>query len=253
MTVRPETSSRAHVQNPLVAEVRSFQPGFAARPLRQNHLNVRNAPGSRHDAVVRALQRYLDVKPRRQPSADPRDEASVARHPQGLLEAGSRWAQDVFYQFTDNGATNYQLRPDYRLWGGTLELELKGAGRTSVSAPATGAGAEASGAAAPAEAGKFGYDPANAAQETQARMNEILAARQGASREAVKVGPPTMNDNPYFDPAFAAQNAIKKMRADLAGENRAASPRDIQAGLDRAQRIRDAFFRSGPVLDSQNI
>jgi hypothetical protein len=249
MTVRPETASRAHVQNPLVAEVRSFQPGPAARPPRQNHLNVHSAPGSRHDAVVRALQRYLDVKPRRQPSADPRDEASAARHPQGLLEAGFRWAQDVFYQFTDNGAAHYQLQPDYRLWGGTLELELKGAGRTAVSAPATGTGAEASGAGAD----KFGYDPANAAQETQARMNEILAARQGAQREAILVGPPTMNYNPYFDPAFAAQNAIKKMRADRAGESRAASPRGIQAGLDRAQRIRDAFFHPGPALDSQNI
>jgi hypothetical protein len=253
MTVRPETSSRAHVQNPLVAEVRAFQPGPAARPLRQNHLNVQNVPGSRHDAVVRALQRYLDVKPRRQPSADPRDEASVARHPQGLLEAGFRWAQDVFYQFTDNDAAHYQLQPDYRLWGGTLEMELKSAGRTAVSAPATGAGAGASEAEAPTSVGKFGYDPANAAQETQAKMNEILAARQGSPREAVLTGPPGMNDNPYFDPAFAAQNAIKKMRADLAGDDRAASPRGIQAGLDRAQRIRDALFQPGPALDSQNI
>jgi len=284
LTFSPEAAPRAHVQNPQVAEVRSFQPGFVARPVRQNIFYVRNDPGSRMDAVVRALQRYFNVRPRREPWADPRDEASVARHPQGLIQAEARWAQDIFYQFTDNGAAHYQFRPSYRLWAGALNLEFKGAGPTAVSAPA---------ARAPvAAAENFGYDPAKAAQETQARINELLAAHQaGPPSEAALVGPPNMAENPYFDPAHAAQNAIRKMRAllspdqgggssigppnmtdnpyfdpalaaqnamakmqtDLAGGRRAASPQDVQAGLERAQRIRDVFFRPGSVLESQPV
>ncbi|MDR2934890.1 MAG: hypothetical protein LBV70_03280 [Candidatus Adiutrix sp.] len=246
MTARPEAVPGVHVQNPLVAEVRSFRSGPGARPPRLNVLNVRNDPGPQYDAVIRALQRYFNVRPRRQPTADPRDEASVARHPQGLLQAGARWSQDMFYQFTDNGAATYQLRPDYRIWGGTLDMALNGSGWTTVSAPA---------AAAPGMAADDSghYDPANAAQEALARINEILAAHDGSRREAVRVGPPALADNPYFDPAFAAQNAFRKMQADLAGGSPAARAGEVQAGLDRAQSIRDGFFRSGPALDAQNI
>jgi hypothetical protein len=205
----PESAPRARVQNPLAAEVRSFRPGPGARPPRHNVLYIRNDPGPQNDAIVRALQRYFDTRPRRQPTADPRDEASVARHPQGLLEAGARWAQDMFYDFTDNGAANYQVRPDYRLWSGTLELKLNGPGLTTVSAPA----AEASAAAD----NFYYYDPVNAAQEAQARTNELLSPPPADPfLKASWTGPPLMADNPYFAPAFAGQNTQNKINELLA-------------------------------------
>ena len=205
----PATVPRAQVPNPLVAEVRSFEPGPGIQMARRNVLNVQNDPGHQDDGVIDALQRYFNVRPRREPSADPRDEASVVRHPQELVQSSARWTQDMFYQFTDNGAANYQVRPDYRAWGGRLDLELTGAGQTSVSAPATRAprpGAAAIG-------GPGYYDPANAAQEAQAKTTELLSRPAGSS--AIRVGPPGLLDNPYFDPPFTARNVVSQIRADL--------------------------------------
>jgi hypothetical protein len=234
----PATLPRALASNPLVAEVRSFRPGPGAQAARQNVLNVRNDPGPQDDGVIKALQRYFNVQPRRGPSADPRDEASVVRHPQGLVQSSARWDQDMFYQFTDNGAANYQIRPDYRAWGGRLDLELTGAGQATVSSPSTRA--PQPGATA---VDKFGYyDPANAAQEALRRMQADLAP---GNFSPTLVGPPNMADNPRFDPSFAAQNAFRRMRADLPDGSR---PLRAQADMDRAQEIRDNFFRTGPSL-----
>ncbi|MDR2725134.1 MAG: hypothetical protein LBC90_03510 [Candidatus Adiutrix sp.] len=208
MAQGPATLPRAYVQNPQVAEVRSFQPAPGAHHLRQNVLNVQNDPGPQNDAVTRALQRYFHVQPRRQPSADPRDEASVVRHPQGIIQSGARWDQDLYYQFTDNGAASYQVRPDYRAWGGRLDMELTGAGQTTVFSPATRAPQPG---ATPVD--QFGYyDPANAAQQSMARMTETLSRRPYVGP---RVGPANMVDNPYFDSAFAGQNAVSQIRADL--------------------------------------
>ena len=126
-----------HVQNPLVAQALSFRPAPGAHPGGQKVLNVQNDPGPREDRVINALQRYFKVRPRREPSADPRDEASVARHPQGLIQSSARRDQDQFYHFTNNGAASCQFRPEYAAWGGRLNLKITGAGQTTVSAPAT--------------------------------------------------------------------------------------------------------------------
>jgi len=278
----PATRPQAYVQNPLVAQILSFQPGPGARPARRKVLEVQNDPGPQDDRVINALQRYFHVQPRRQPSADPRDEASVVRHPQGLLSSGARWAQDMFYQFTDNGVAVYQMQPEYRVWGGRLDLEITGAGRTTVSAPAT----RSSQPGAPAVPLYGYYDSANAAQAAQARLTELLSpSSPGFSTSWV--GPPNMVDNPYFDPSFAARNAIRQMQADLAlgpdtgirlgpsnltdnpyfdpaftarntvqflesalaeGGRSLLSPLGVQAGLARVQQIRDSFFRPGPAL-----
>ena len=216
----PAAVPRAYVQNPLVAEVRSFEPGPGLQLARRNVLNVRSEPGHKYDGVTDALQRYFNVEPRREPSADPRDEASVVRHPQGIIQSSARWTQDMFYQFADNGAANYQIRPDYRIWGGRLELELTDTGQTTVFASETSAPRPA------AIRSLHYYDPANAAQEAFRRIQAILADSGSTGLlYPLKI---------LYDPANAAQSAFRK----------------IQADLDRAQQIRDTFFRPGPALSN---
>jgi hypothetical protein len=221
------------------------------------------------DQVADALQRYLGVRPRYEPTADPRDEASVARHPQGLLQAGRRWADDASYQFTANGVANYRISPDYRAWGGALDLELTNQGLTTVSAPPT---------ISPRPGARVGaafsyYDPAYAVQEAMARMEEVLA-QSGPAGPRVTIGPPNMVDNPYFDPPFTAQNALDRQRADLAAvqpagplvavgppnmaRNPAYAPDQAwstavrtpgqDADYQRARQIRDDFIRTRPAL-----
>jgi len=202
----PATLPQARLSNTLVAEVRSFRPGPGIQPARQNVLNIQNDPGRQADGVIRALQRYFDVHPRRQPSADPRDEASTVRHPQGIIPSSARWSQDLYYQFADNGVATYQIQPDYRAWGGRLDLELTGAGQTTVSAPATRA-------PRPGASPTLGYyDPANAAQKAQARTTELLTPNRFPM---TRVGPPNIIDNPYFDSAFAGENTVRKIKTDL--------------------------------------
>ena len=215
----PATVPRAHSQNPLAAEVRSFEPGPGVQLARQNVLNVQSEPGHKYDGVTEAMQRYFKVEPRYEPSADPRDEASVVRHPQGIIQSSARWAQDSFYQFTDNGAATYQIRPDYRIWGGRLDLELTGAGHTTVSAPKTKAPRPV------AIRGLDYYDPANAAQSAFRKIQAILADSGSSGLSSLRI---------TYDPATAAQSAFRK----------------IQADLNRAQQIRDTFFRPGPALSN---
>jgi hypothetical protein len=90
------------------------------------------------------------------------------------------------------------------------------------------------------------FDSANASRNAMHKMRADLRPGQAPGP---LVGPPNMVDNSYFDSANASRNAMHKMQADLAGNNPGAPfPAQIQAGLARAQRIRDDFFRPGPAL-----
>lgn len=207
---KPEAS----ISNEMVAAIEAYKPQPGRQMARQMTLNVQNTPERRVDEIIDAIQRYLNIKPRREPTADPKDEASIARHPQQIIESPQRWSEAMNYRFTSNGVENYSFRPEYRAWAGGLELKLENEGLATIASPPTRSPHPGSrpGLGQVSLGDNVTYDPANAAQEA---MSQILAAT-AEPIEQVNIGPQPLTQDAYFDPALAAQNAMAKMQADLA-------------------------------------
>lgn len=205
---------RADINNDMVAAIAAYTPQPGRQAARHMSLEVLNTPPPRVDNVIDAIQRYLDIRPRREPTADPKDEASVARHPQQIIESAGRWDDAMRYRFADNGASNRQFNPEYNAWAGGLDLTLKNEGSAEVSAPPTRS--PLPGASGP-DLSTLGdnavHDPVDAAQAAMAEMIES----QAPAPEPITSGAPLITDDPYFDPAYAAQNAAAKIREDLRG------------------------------------
>ena len=199
------STPRADISNPLVASVAEYSPLSGSRPANHMRLDVQNTPASKVDNVADAIQRYLGVSPRREPTADPLDEATVARHPQQLTQSADRWADARYYQFSANGLESYQFQPEFRAWGGGLKLNIAGQGQTDISAPAhrSPLGVEGLGN------GEAEAEVVFAAQKAMASIKE----RQGEPVELAKVGAPIYDQDPYFSPAYAAQNAMGRIRS----------------------------------------
>ncbi len=198
----------AAANNEMAARVTGFDPKPGRHPRLGMHLQVQKAPGSQVDTVIDAIQRYLNISPRREPTSDPKDEASIARHPQQIIEAASRWDDALPYQFAMNGAKSYQLRPEIRRWGGSLSATLVEPGLTGVAAPATRE-------AQPGPRDVPGGNQPDLVFAAQAAMRDMLEFEAEPAEPAVAVGQPNITGDPYFDPAFAAQNAMLKLREML--------------------------------------
>lgn len=250
----------ASISNPLAASVAEYSPQPGDRLARQMHLDVQNTPASKVDNVADAIQRYLGIRPRREPTADPLDEASVARHPQQLNQSASRWAEARYYQFGANGLERYQFQPEYRAWGGGLEIDIAGEGQADISAPAhrspiSVAGGISEQTAAdpdlvfaaqktmsaieegrpqPADWLKVGPSPVteDPAAFIQAAQRTLTAIEAGQPKEMdwVRLGPRLMTEDPR-DAAQAAQRTLGRLRdmlegageVDVAAYNRAIS------------------------------
>lgn len=196
----------ASASNEMAVRVTDFEPKPGLQPRLGMHMQVQNAPGSKVDAVADAIQRYLNIKPRREPTSDPLAEDSIARHPQQIIEGASRWDTAQTYQFAINGAKSYQFQPEIHRWGGSLSADLVEPGLTGVAAPAT-------------------REPQPGYHSTPATgSEEVVFAAQNAMRNLrfefdkkisgpfVTTGAPNITGDPYFDPAFAAQNTMARLR-----------------------------------------
>ncbi len=207
------TKPRATISNDLVAAIAAYSPAPGRNPARAMRLDIQNTPGSKVDKVTDAIQRYLNIRPRREPTADPLDEASIARHPQQIVQSSGRWNDARYYKLAKNGLETYQFQPGHRTWAGQLELKLENAGQANIAASAS-----RSPLTIPSTLGQYvTHDPAYAAQSAMGEIKELL---NRPSRPAVTVGPPIITDNPYFDPAFAGQNAMRKLRQTLSPSGR---------------------------------
>ncbi|MDR1044872.1 MAG: hypothetical protein LBP33_07110 [Candidatus Adiutrix sp.] len=190
---------RATVSNALAATVSEYSPAAGSHRAQSMKLNLRSAPLPEVDKVADAIQRYLNIRPRREATSDPLDEASAARHPQQILQSGQRQAEARYYQFSANGVEQFQFQPEHRAWGGRLELTLGNEGSSGVQARPTAS------PLADSPGPKAAYDSAFAAQET---MSQMLEAASRPKMEIRRVGPPLLNELPCFDPAQAAQKTM---------------------------------------------
>lgn len=232
-------AGQASISNPLVASVSEYSPQPGNRLARQMHLDVQNTPGSKVDNVVDAIQRYLDIRPRREPTADPLDEASVARHPQQLNQPAARWAKARYYQFEANGLERYQFQPKFRAWGGRLELNIANQGQADISAPAhrsplSGAGGLPSRAAEP-----------EAFAPSEAFRTAVARAKEGFEKivsPPVKVGAPNQSEDILASPnkAWSTSTVIDKA---LEGENYRDEDKERLAKPYRSRGLDEACLR----------
>lgn len=74
---RPE----AGISNELVADVSDYSPLPGHQMGRHMRLDLQNNPGRQVDQVVDAIQRYLNIEPSREPTADPKAEAPLSAIP----------------------------------------------------------------------------------------------------------------------------------------------------------------------------
>lgn len=220
---RPE----AGISNEMVADVSDYSPLPGHQMSRHMRLDLQNTPGRQVDQIVDAIQRYLNIEPRREPTADPKAEDSIVRHPQQIIQSTQRWNDATYYQFATNGAENYQFRPEYRAWGGGLELKLENEGTANIYAPPTSSPQPGFSSVGHTIA----HDPARAAQESMAQLSEIF------DRSAESTFLPTnlsdilasrsSGQGRYIthDPVMAAQESMSQMN-DLLGEDE-----DITVGI----------------------
>lgn len=199
------TKPVATASNEMATRVTDFEPKPGRQMRLGLHMQVQKAPGTQVDTIIDAIQRYLNIEPRREPTSDPKAEASPYRHPQQLMEAASRWDDALPYQFSINGMKSYQLQPEIHRWGGSLSADLVEPGLTGVAAPAT----------REPQAGYYSRPETSGAEvvfAAQRTMRDLRANAYQPPENLVTTGQPNITDNPYFDPAFAAQNTMGRLR-----------------------------------------
>ncbi len=230
--------------NPLAVTVENYEAPPGHHLGQSNHLEFQNEPLPRVDQVADALQRFFDISPRREPTADPLDEASVARHPQQILESNSRWEDAAWYQYSDNGVKLYQFTPEVQSHGGRLELKLETPGPADIAAPPTSEAQPAPDPLTllPSPSMMTTGNPITLERESFMRANLVsplspyylndasIQAEAAASNSARRLnevngqptsinyasyGAPNHFDVPSNQPAYAATAAIEEMRYNL--------------------------------------
>ncbi|MDR2141990.1 MAG: hypothetical protein LBR11_09425 [Deltaproteobacteria bacterium] len=126
----------ATVSNAMVAAVDDFTPPPGRNMAHYLTLDVDKA-GNGSTSVADALQRYLDVKPRREAEADPRDMAATDAYPTLVMDEDAAWAESLPYQFSLNGITQKQIQPIFYAVGGAVRARIQGVGISTITTPET--------------------------------------------------------------------------------------------------------------------
>jgi hypothetical protein len=121
----------------MVAAVDKFTPPPGRNMRHYLALDVDKA-GQNPTTVVDALQRYFNVRPRREPIADPKDIASTDSFPTLVMDEAQQAADKNFsYKFSVNGIVQNQMQPNFYARGGNLKIRVIGPGVASVQTPST--------------------------------------------------------------------------------------------------------------------
>jgi hypothetical protein len=125
----------ATISNTMVAAVDKFTPPPGINMRHYLALDVDHA-GRNPTTVVDALQRYFNVRPRREPIADPKDMASTDSFPTLVMDEAKAAARQYYpYRFSVNGIVQSQNQPDFYAGGGNLKIRILGPGVTSIQTP----------------------------------------------------------------------------------------------------------------------
>ncbi|MDR1080483.1 MAG: hypothetical protein LBQ79_05885 [Deltaproteobacteria bacterium] len=200
----------ATVSNSMVAQVDEYTPPPGRNMRHYLALDVDKA-GRSSTTVVDALQRFFNVRPRREPIADPKDIASTDSFPTLIMDEAQAYASEFPYQFSVNGVPQRQHSPNFFARGGALKIRIVGPGLSTVHTPETAG--EPGMKVGPFAEGTNYYPPAYAAQLT---MKDIQDRLDPANRmETFTVGPINVED-PNSTLARVA-NSLQPLRAALFG------------------------------------
>ncbi|MDR1872765.1 MAG: hypothetical protein LBS60_12740 [Deltaproteobacteria bacterium] len=159
----------ATVSNAMVAAVDQYTPPPGRNMAHYLILDVDKA-GNGSTSIADALQRYLDVKPRREAEADPRDMAATDAYPTLVMDEDTAWANSLPYQFSLNGITQKQIQPVFFAASGYLRGRIQGPGISTITTPATEPEPVISG---PSAVRSLYYPPEAAAQLSMNRIFDM--------------------------------------------------------------------------------
>lgn len=201
------TSPAATISNTLTAEISNYSPPHGRSLGRNLHLEVQNTPTPEVDKIADAIQRYLNIKPRREATSDPLDEASILRHPQQIIQSSQRWNEAQYFQFSANGLSKSQTQAQHRTWGGRLELTIENQGITGISAPPSRSPVTGSDRVRQITA----YNPAFAAQEAMRNLSASLPENAGK----IVLGHGNYSADPDHSPVTAGKSTMTEIRSKV--------------------------------------
>jgi hypothetical protein len=179
----------ATVSNSMVAAVDSYTPPPGRNMAHYLTMDVAKA-GNSVTSVVDALQRYLNVRPRREPMADPKDVASNDTFPTMIMDEVKAWSDNLPYQFSVNGVVQSQSQPNFYAQGGYLNVRIVGPGVSTVVTPATEG--EPNVLFGPLATKGMYYPPAFAAQLAMSRISDMY--NPANKMDVFTVGPENQRD-----------------------------------------------------------
>jgi hypothetical protein len=126
----------ATVSNSMVAAVDQYTPPPGRNMAHYLSMDVDQA-GNGSTTIADALQRYLEVRPRREAEADPRDMAATDAYPTLVMDEDEAWANVLPYQFSLNGIKQEQSQPVFYALGGSVKARVTGEGISTITTPET--------------------------------------------------------------------------------------------------------------------
>ncbi|MDR1083789.1 MAG: hypothetical protein LBP22_02775 [Deltaproteobacteria bacterium] len=126
----------ATVSNAMVAAVDQYTPPPGRNMAHYLAMDVDKA-GNGSTSVADALQRYLDIQPRREAEADPRNTAANDAYPTLVMDEDTAWSEVLPYQFSVNGISQQQSQPVFFALGGSVRARVTGEGVSTITTPAT--------------------------------------------------------------------------------------------------------------------
>ncbi|MDR0549190.1 MAG: hypothetical protein LBI10_07260 [Deltaproteobacteria bacterium] len=211
----------ATVPNSMVAAVDQYTPPPGRNMAHYLTLDVDKA-GNGVTSIADALQRYLDVKPRREAEADPRSMAATDAYPTLIMDEDEAWANSFPYQFSLNGVVQKQIQPNFYSASGALRARILGVGISSIKTPATEP--DPSIPVGPSATRSMYYPPEAAAQLAMSRIFDMYYAQ----------GVPSLP--PAKDGETGANGSIKDVAETLADERQTSQNGDgenIRTALNR--------------------
>ncbi|MDR1164412.1 MAG: hypothetical protein LBO66_00810 [Deltaproteobacteria bacterium] len=227
----------ATISNTMVAEVDRYEPPPGRNLRHYLSLDVDKA-GRDPTTVVDALQRYFNVRPRREPIADPKDVATTDSFPTLIMDEAQAFNDNDAYRFSVNGIVQRQSTPSFYARGGYLKVRIVGPGVTSIQTPPT-VGEPGIPVGPSANRGSY-YPPAYAAQLAMGRLSESFDPSR--KMDVWPVGP-NLTRGPN-DTLASVANTLAPLRGPLAnlGSHAIPSPTEAASAYVRAPSLQNAVI-----------
>ncbi|MDR2338953.1 MAG: hypothetical protein LBF40_02300 [Deltaproteobacteria bacterium] len=210
----------ATVSNNMVARVDSYSPPPGVNLAHYMALDVDKAHES-PTTVVDAIQRYFNVRPRREPLADPLDIASTDSYPSLIMEERSNYRNMKPYRYSINGTQRDTDISSFYADSGHMKVRIVGTGITTIKTPATQAEEPIKYGAVDLDS--FYYPPAYAAQMAMNKISYLMDPSR--KMQTISVGPAMGLGAGVNGTMAAVANSLAPLRDTTASSSYSTAPR----------------------------